>query len=653
MKGSKYQVAAKPDWVLSTQYQSNKSLDEHSPFSFLLVDYQELITEDKTFQYYRTVEKVNDASRIEDASLFISEIEDDEHLIIFHSIDIIREDKCIHALNVDEILETQRETSLERHITDQRLTVSVSIDDLRVGDIVDYQATHVVKASEHPFKGKYYRELFRLNWTCPVYKQHIRIINESKREILAQYDTLESGKFSTKTKPIAIGQTLLESFTDLEVRPIEDTSPYWLWPNAIIVTSKTSWLELSSYLYSYYETQKGLFESIDPSTVEGISLGGNKAENIVSIIRFVQNEIRYKGENQGVFSHTPKSPSHTLKKRYGDCKDKSNLLVGLLKYINVEAYLTLVNSNYGLKIGHLNPSPYHFNHMIVCIRVDGQEYYFDPTIKKEAGNLMSSVNLDYGYGLILTKKGSELKKIPYSITNDVFLLEHFIDFTETIDGVGTLTISRTFYKHRANNIRYYLSSNDSKKLEKEYLESAEEVLNVKLKSLEPFSLLFDDTDKNIIKVSESYIIVEIPNDKNENQIHIPTDIYLEFPTSRRRDQPLRIDLDGRITHKIEAKYKGDAASYSDSITIQNRWFSYDDQITTKGDTVYLSAVATPSKQYVHVEDLDTYIEDVEKVYSRHMNNLSTIGQDVGNYNKLGTIMFIVAALLVILTTFNQ
>lgn len=65
------------------------------------------------------------------------------------------------------------------------------------------------------------------------------------------------------------------------------------------------------------------------------------------LVRFVENEIRYRGENLGVYSHTPKAASHVLAKGAGDCKEKSNLLLALLTTIGVDANLALVNTGYG------------------------------------------------------------------------------------------------------------------------------------------------------------------------------------------------------------------------------------------------------------------------------------------------------------------
>ncbi len=58
--------------------------------------------------------------------------------------------------------------------------------------------------------------------------------------------------------------------------------------------------------------------------------GNDQKKYIELATRFVQDEIRYMGIEMGIYSHRPNSPERVLKQRYGDCKDKSLLLVHLL-----------------------------------------------------------------------------------------------------------------------------------------------------------------------------------------------------------------------------------------------------------------------------------------------------------------------------------
>jgi len=103
------------------------------------------------------VQKINDASSIEDASLRLKQFHPESQRVIFHTLDIFRNGRKFSVLVEDNIKVYQREMSLESHVTDNLLTVSITIDDLRVGDLIEFQKTIVERATEHPLWVKHHR----------------------------------------------------------------------------------------------------------------------------------------------------------------------------------------------------------------------------------------------------------------------------------------------------------------------------------------------------------------------------------------------------------------------------------------------------------------------------------------------------------------
>lgn len=613
-----YLIEDPDQWVIISEVDESKFIvKESSPFHYYLVDYQELVTEGKICRYKRTIEQINDGSRIEDASLFIFELQEKNHQIIFHGIDIIREGRRFSVLNNKNISVNQRERSLESHITDNKYTISLSVDDLRVGDIIDYQETETIYVAEHPLHGKYYYSLFWLNWNCPVQSQKLRIINHSEQNIKIQHSAIIQGKYDVRYTLIKPGHKFSKEYINLSAMPIENTAPNWLWVNHMMVVTNTQWQDLSSYLYNYY-VQQGVFgKNSDSSTF--INLTGDVATDIIKVVRFVQNEIRYKGENHGIFSHTPKHPEEVLQKRYGDCKDKSNLLLSLLRSIGVKAELTLVSTDYGAKLKGLPPSPFHFNHMIVHVVFQRRNYFFDPTIKKQAGNLENSAQLDYGYGLVLSKSGKDLIKLPYDLNRKVFDLKHIFDFSGDED---SLTIQRLFYTHRADNMRYHFQSIENNRLTSDYLKYAKEDTDLELETEKGIHVVVDDNKQNIIKTQEKYIIHNLELRKPEEQLHLLTPIYLDFPTTKNRTHPIFITLDGEMKHEIEIIYNKKSSQSNDEKSINNKWFEYYDSITVTGNKLLFSAIAKPKKTIVDSKNISIYVNNVEEMHQRSMNNFS-------------------------------
>jgi hypothetical protein len=639
----KYQIAPAGEWVVSDDVDISRQLDDSSPYYYFLLDCQERVESDSIHVYKRTIEKINDASRIEDASLFLFELQDHNHQLIFHAVDIIRDGVRFSVLNEENISIVQREKSLENHVTDNRQTVSLSIDDLRSGDIIDYQATDIARAGEHPLVGRHYNSVFWLNWNCPVFLQKIRIVNASGNIIQVQHCTYRDGEHGSTREYIKPAETFIREFTDLKSMPFEDVTPVWLWPDFLLATTCSKWEELSAYLFDYYTTHGALEGDVNIAELGILKPGQNTEEKIISIVRFVQNEIRYKGENHGIFTHTPKPAGHTLTKRYGDCKDKSNLLVILLNQINVKACLTLVNTDYGIKISRLNPSLYHFNHVVVHIEHDGKDYYFDATIKKQAGDLEHSTTLDFGYGLDLVETGAPLRKLRHDIDRDVFKLKHIFDLSGKQSDKNLLKIVRTYYANRADNMRFYLESTTAAKLAEDFHSYASEDLGQDLSVEKPITIANDDVALNILQTEEIYSLDDPSGQERDDQLHVPTNIYTDFPTTTSKQMPLKIDLDGRVSHDIEVIYRNEPLIQCEKASINNQWFCYQDSIHRKDNVLYMSASAVPKRKHVSCRDIADYLGDVEIMRQRSMNNFNRSSSDHSYLKSLGNWMMITSA----------
>jgi transglutaminase-like putative cysteine protease len=58
---------------------------------------------------------------------------------------------------------------------------------------------------------------------------------------------------------------------------------------------------------------------------------------VSAALEFVQTKIRYFSVSMGESSHRPASPDEVQRRRYGDCKDKSYLLIALLHELGIQS----------------------------------------------------------------------------------------------------------------------------------------------------------------------------------------------------------------------------------------------------------------------------------------------------------------------------
>ncbi len=613
-----YAVELAPQWVKQHDVDYGYEHDTSAPFYYLLTDYQDYIDRERTFSYTRTVQKINDASRLEDASLVVSELNEKHQRVFFHSVEIIRDGRRIDALDHENIAVYQRETALESHVITGRKTVALTIDDLRVGDTLDVRMTFCNFASTHPLHGKFYLSTFWLGWSCAVVRQSVRVINSGHTALLFQQGG--ASQRMGEVKRVEPGEEFYQQWNNLVPVSIGRQVPNWVWSDFLQFTTENTWPAVSKYLYNYYEANGVLDTQIDMQNIDLLQLSGTQEEDLLRIVRFVQNNVRYRGENHGIYTHTPKSPERTLKKRAGDCKDKSNLMVTLLRRIGVDATLVLVNSRFGLKIAGLNPSAYQFDHMIVKVTIGDRTLYFDPTIQAQAGDLDHRAQLMYGYGLELTAAGSDLKLLPFDLSRRVFEIEHHFDL-EHWKTDAELVIRRRYFFHRADNMRFYLNSKDEQTLREDYLRGARESTGCRLEVLEPVKTL-DDPVNNVLETVERYRMVDLKLTHPNLHMQVTTEFANDFPLTLDDDFPLDLGLDGGMKHTIEVVTRRSSKIDASQERVGNPWFNYQDVIKPKGKRLTFVTELDAKVSFIPSEHVHEYMNDVDKVRSRCVSNFN-------------------------------
>ena len=101
--------------------------------------------------------------------------------------------------------------------------------------------------------------------------------------------------------------------------------------------------------------------------------GKTSREALLSLIDYVQSEIRYVAVEVGIGGYRPSSPADVFERRWGDCKDKALLFIQLLNVAGIKAYPVLIRLDSHRRIDRDFPSPWGFNHMIVAVEMDGIE----------------------------------------------------------------------------------------------------------------------------------------------------------------------------------------------------------------------------------------------------------------------------------------
>jgi tetratricopeptide (TPR) repeat protein len=140
---------------------------------------------------------------------------------------------------------------------------------------------------------------------------------------------------------------------------------------------------------------------------------GSRSDVVRRLVIALHKGVRYTGVEFGESSLIPQFPSETLKRKYGDCKDKAALLVTMLRAAGIPAHLALLDSGPGPDINPELPGLGMFDHAIVYLPASGgePEMWIDATAQYSAVGLLPL--MDYGrWALVVDEQTSALKKIP-------------------------------------------------------------------------------------------------------------------------------------------------------------------------------------------------------------------------------------------------
>jgi transglutaminase-like putative cysteine protease len=131
------------------------------------------------------------------------------------------------------------------------------------------------------------------------------------------------------------------------------------------------WAEVSRWYSSLADAQAQPDEAISAKVRELTANAKTELDKIRAIARYVQT-LQYISIQIGAGRYRPHSAAEVFAKRYGDCKDKANLMRAMLKVWNIESYPVLIFSGDPTYVRSEWASPMQFNHCIVAVKVSAE-----------------------------------------------------------------------------------------------------------------------------------------------------------------------------------------------------------------------------------------------------------------------------------------
>ncbi len=298
--------------------------------------------------------------------------------------------------------QTMAETQKMNIFEDNFREVRVEFPPLKVGDAIEIK----IKMYSKPLLKNNYSDISLLQSFIPV--KNVRIELKIDKKLPLNY-VVKNGKL--KMKKMEEGKYNVYQWTGSNIKPFKKEigmiSPYDMGLKLIVSTFK-NWKELSSY---GAELNRGKIDKT-PKMVKIVKelIKGKKTEKekILAIFRYISQKIRYMGSSMDVGAFIePHKASYTFNKQYGVCRDKSILMIAMLKIAGIEADDVLINVSHKTDI---EVPTIFFEHAIVGVKLKNGKYvYMDPTL--ELSSDFGEAYMSGKYVLHLVEKGKDIRKI--------------------------------------------------------------------------------------------------------------------------------------------------------------------------------------------------------------------------------------------------
>lgn len=326
----------------------------------------------------------------------------------------------------------------------------------------------------------------------------------------------------------ADGRTRL-FFEQGPLEPVAAPEPYTpadavSWPHVAFSTGR-AWGDLAR---RYHETVEAQLAGAELERTAKEILGEERRREVVAgkLMKWIHSQVRYTSLQFGEAAVIPRQPAEVLVRRYGDCKDLSTLLVGLLRASGIPASVALLRT--GLEdVQESLPGFGLFDHAIVympgtpALWIDATDAFSPPgQLPAMVQGRLALVAHPETKGLV---RPPELPPSANRIitTREVHLSERgpsrIIETKETTGTIAssyrehfTLTESSRVREGYLNYVKSTFSASDMKRLKPQELEAPERPFRVELE-VEEASRGYTDDKEAAVGLGGAYLLGRLPD----------------------------------------------------------------------------------------------------------------------------------------------
>lgn len=612
-------VAPKPNWTLQIPADLNAEIPLNNVSSgvhYLLVDTQIYAeNESKPKYFFRYAEKVLNQTGVERSSQITVDFDPIYEQLSLHDITIWRDKRAINKLDTARMSLVNREEELDNLLYNGRQTLHVILDDVRAGDVIEYSFS---LEGDNPIYNGTFAYSHSLNWAVPLH--HLAVTVHWHKPTPLFHQITDSNLTVQTERTSGGGSRYRVEQRNLDAVVSDENTPVWFEPYGRVYFSESkSWREVANWARPLMESGRESNAAIKSLANQILRQHDDPVKQIFAALQYVQEEVRYFGIEIGENSHRPARAGTTLSRRYGDCKDKTMLLLSILDELNIEAHPALVNTLRRHTIADIIPSGRQFNHVIASVIQGGKTYWLDPTRQYQYGGLDAIYQADYGYALVLRSKADALTSMKPAEVSSSSEIKEEIDISAGKDAPAIYRVHTTSTGLDAEKNRRRFASRSLTTIQDEYLKFYKDYYP-KIATASPITFA-DDPQHNRTVVEEQYAIDDFwkfdEDDKSYYAWFYSNALsdYLKMPAEKKRSSPFALSHPVNIQQTVEIKLDEQNWHFDDEDFREDNeffTFTYAVRFDKDGKKLTLQHTYRSKKDAVALEHFPTYLAALER-----------------------------------------
>ena len=605
-----YSVSQVPDWVEWIPMEElgpAQGVNGSAPGDAWLVDSQAKWNGEQLAEFIRVVRRFDNGAVLRDGSQIEIPFDPLFQTLELHKLELHRNGEAIDQIETARMEVVQRESELESLLYSGSLSLLIFLQDVHEGDVLDYS---ISLRGQNPAFERHLLYYFPTQYRSATGRLRRRILLPAE----AEYYITHHGDSQAAPTERTLGDLRVLSW-DLRDRPglvFEGDEPSWFIAQPFVqVSDFKDWSEVVQWALPSYEPPRQLPAALDERVEALRSASPDDEGRVLAALRLVQDEIRYLGIELGQDSYLPTPPDEVFSRRFGDCKDKSLLLVTLLSALEIDAAPALVSTTSLGHVSDFHPSPTAFDHVIVRVRLAQGTFWVDPTQLFQRGPLEEVGRSSLGKALVISPDSTGLSEIPSPPDSSPEMTVHYGFELGEPPEMARLSVVTIHRREAADSMRATLSETDREQLARDFFNFyASYYPHLEEEGSPTFA---DDPVRNEIRVVEQYGIAElwtVGSDGESYAYLYPPDLdsFLSEPTTRKRSSPLGIDHPAHVRCEIRATI----AEGWDIQAIRERYISagihLERTVGKVNDTLALTYDFRTLADHVAVEDVREHLE---------------------------------------------